>query len=104
MRQELADCCLACFEEQVQQHQQRANKAVRGDGEISSMDDWSGGPSPEGRDAYAPDCASRAAEGFYVGALYGALFLSVVDEAQPANVSTTSQHLEYACTYGTYLL
>lgn len=35
------------------------------------MGDWNADPA-DVRDPYAPDCGSRAAEGFYVGALYGA--------------------------------
>eukprot|EP00752_Nemacystus_decipiens_P006619 g5951.t1 len=37
------------------------------------MDGWNAEP-PEDREPYAPDCASRGAEGFYVGALYGTVW------------------------------
>ena len=66
------------------------------------MDNWNVDPA-EGQDPYAPDCASRAAEGFYVGALYGAFFARVlppvVDNGHPAN---KPPHLfcSRACTIG----
>ncbi|CAM9705200.1 unnamed protein product [Pylaiella littoralis] len=37
------------------------------------MGDWNADPA-DVRDPYAPDCGSRAAEGFYVGALYGVVW------------------------------
>lgn len=40
----------------------------------SGMDGWSD-EHVDPQNPYAPDCASRAAEGFYVGALYGASFV-----------------------------
>ncbi|CAM9451408.1 unnamed protein product [Ectocarpus sp. 13 AM-2016] len=38
------------------------------------MEDWNIEPPETIHNDYAPDCASRAAEGFYVGALYGAVW------------------------------